>query len=339
MKGKAVYAVCMVLLGCGLNNVFLEYIIKLDPGAGHLITFLQFLFIAIQGFIFTSKCGTVPPHIPIKIYLLLVVMLFSTSVVNNWAFAFNIPVPLHMIFRAGSLIANLIMGVIVLNKKYTMDKYISVIMITLGIVICTLATGNKKPKPTCSDCDMTDSIDSSTDEDSMYFFWWMIGILLLTSALLLSARMGIYQETLYKQHGKFPSEALYYTHLFSLPGFILYGSSILEHASIANNSELIEIPLIQIGMPILWVFLLFNVITQYFCISSVYILTTECTSLTVTLVLTLRKFMSLVISIVYFKNPFTAYHWFGTFLVFMGTLIFTELISSKRLVGTKTKKN
>ncbi|XP_045482691.1 UDP-xylose and UDP-N-acetylglucosamine transporter [Harmonia axyridis] len=339
MKGKAVYAVCMVLLGCGLNNVFLEYIIKLDPGAGHLITFLQFLFIAVHGFIFTSKCGTAPPKIPIKLYMLLVVMLFTTSVVNNWAFAFNIPVPLHMIFRAGSLIANLIMGVIVLKKRYTMDKYISVIMITLGIIICTLATGNKKPKTPCVDCDTNIPITSDSAEDSAYFFWWVLGIVLLTTALLLSARMGIYQETLYKTHGKFPSEALYYTHLFSLPGFILYGSSILEHASIANNSESVQIPLLEIGMPILWVFLIFNVITQYFCISSVYILTTECTSLTVTLVLTLRKFMSLVISIVYFKNPFTLYHWFGTLLVFAGTLIFTELISLKRSGSVKVKKN
>lgn len=33
---------------------------------------------------------------------------------------------------------------------------------------------------------------------------------MLTFALLLSAGMGIIQEKLYKEHGKFPSEALYY---------------------------------------------------------------------------------------------------------------------------------
>ncbi|KAL3290020.1 hypothetical protein HHI36_023392 [Cryptolaemus montrouzieri] len=102
MNAKAIYAVVMVLVGCGLNNVFLEYIIKLDPGAGHLITFLQFLFIAIHGFVFTSKFGKMQPKISRKNYMILVVMFFITSVVNNWAFDFNIPVPLHMIFRAGS---------------------------------------------------------------------------------------------------------------------------------------------------------------------------------------------------------------------------------------------
>lgn len=72
--------------------------------------------------------------------------------------------------------------------------------------------------------------------------------------------------------------------------------------------------------------ILLNHIFRYMCISSVFVLTTECTSLTVTLVITLRKFLSLLFSIIYFKNPFTAYHWIGTILVFIGTVIFTEVV-------------
>lgn len=37
--------------------------------------------------------------------------------------------------------------------------------------------------------------------------------------------------------------------------------------------------------------------------------------------------MSLMFSIFYFQNPFTAYHWVGTVLIFGGTLIFVELAS------------
>lgn len=43
------------------------------------------------------------------------------------------------------------------------------------------------------------------------FYWWVCGISLLTLALFISARMGIYQEVLYKRHGKHPREALYVT--------------------------------------------------------------------------------------------------------------------------------
>lgn len=81
---------------------------------------------------------------------------------------------------------------------------------------------------------------------------------------------------------------------------------------------------------------------RYVCISSVYHLTTECSSLTVTLVITLRKFVSLLFSIIYFRNPFTIFHWIGTILVFVGTVIFTELVqklmSSSKPQDKITKK-
>lgn len=114
--------------------------------------------------------------------------------------------------------------------------------------------------------------------------------------------------------------------MLSLPGFLVCYQSILDHIVIFNDSEKSDIPYLQIGLPILWIYLILNIFTQYMCISSVYILTTEVSSLTLTLVLTLRKFLSLIFSIVYFKNPFTLGHWIGTILVFAGTLIFTEVV-------------
>ncbi|CAG9855383.1 unnamed protein product [Phyllotreta striolata] len=335
MSSKAARAIILTLTGCMLNNIFLEYIIQLDPGSGHLITLCQFLFIALHGFIFTSKCGTVRPKIPLVDYMKLVIFFFTTSVVNNWAFAFNIPVPLHMIFRAGSLIANMVMGIIVLKKKYTFEKYFSVFCITAGIIICTLYS-SKPQKAACTDCDPHAQIKVDENVDYEHFFWWVIGIILLTGALLLSAAMGIFQEQLYKKHGKQNQEALYYTHLYPIPGFLMYSGSIIEHARIASNSESMNVPILNMDLPILWIFLFLNVITQFMCISNVYVLTAECASLTVTLVITLRKFFSLVFSIIYFQNPFTAAHWFGTALVFLGTLMFSE--THKRIFEALSSK-
>lgn len=283
-----------------------------------MITFLQFLFIAVHGFIFTSKFGTVKPRIGLKDYAILVAMFFIVSVCNNYAFDFNIPMPLHMIFRAGSLIANMIMGIIILRKQYDFSKYLSVFMITGGIVLCTFISG--------SNVESTQTNPHADKSGYSVFFWWTLGISLLTLALFLSARMGIYQEVLYKRHGKHPDEALFYTHLMPLPGFLILYKNIWEHTVIATESEPYTVPFIGIQMPILWVYLIANVLTQYLCISSVYVLTTECSSLTVTLVVTLRKFVSLLFSIVYFRNPFTIYHWIGTTLVFTGTVIFTEIV-------------
>ncbi|PBC26414.1 UDP-xylose and UDP-N-acetylglucosamine transporter [Apis cerana] len=332
---RATIAILCVFLGCCSNVVFLELLVKDDPGSGNLITFSQFLFISIEGFLFTSKCGTVKPNIGIKDYFILVTMFFVANVCNNYAFDFNIPMPLHMIFRAGSLIANMIMGIIILNKKYIFSKYLSVFMITLGIAICTIVSGKEikslQPKN-------IEQVPTTPWDD---FFWWILGISLLTIALFVSARMGIYQEVLHKKYGKNAREALYYTHLLPLPFFLTLTSNIWDHLIYALASDPIKISIINIQVPKLIVYLIGNILTQYMCISSVFVLTTECTSLTVTLVITLRKFLSLLFSIIYFKNPFTIYHWIGTILVFTGTIIFTEIlpkIAESLQFTEKTKK-
>uniref|UniRef100_A0A1A9ZV34 UDP-xylose and UDP-N-acetylglucosamine transporter n=1 Tax=Glossina pallidipes TaxID=7398 RepID=A0A1A9ZV34_GLOPL len=320
MNFKTWSAVAGVFIGCCSNVIFLELLIKYDPGSGNLITFSQFLIIAIEGFIFTSKFGTVKPVIGLRDYGILVLMFFCTNVCNNYAFNFNIPMPLHMVFRAGSLMANMLMGIAILKRRYVISKYLSVLLITVGIVMCTLVSATEVEDTS------NPKLKSTTAESSEYsaIFWWTLGIIILTIALLISACMGIYQEFLYRKYGKRSREALYYTHLLPLPGFLLMGSNIWQHFVISVGSDPLKLLNINLYLPEQIVYLIFNMMTQYVCISSVYVLTAECTSLTVTLVLTLRKFVSLLISIVYFKNPFTLYHWIGTILVFTGTIIFTE---------------
>uniref|UniRef100_T1J857 NADH dehydrogenase [ubiquinone] 1 alpha subcomplex assembly factor 3 n=1 Tax=Strigamia maritima TaxID=126957 RepID=T1J857_STRMM len=262
-------------------------------------------------------------------YAVLVTMFFVVSVINNYALAFNIAMPLHMIFRAGSLIANLILGIIILKRRYVLSKYISVIMITCGIVICTIASGKSIQKIT----------EATAKEGGVFhYLTWGIGIFLLTLALFMSARMGIFQETLYAKYGKHPKEALFFSHALPLPGFLLLYSDIWKHALLFNQSQPIALPFLDLSVPIMWLYLLGNVITQYLCISSVFVLTTECSSLVVTLVVTLRKFISLIFSIWYFNNPFTAEHWIGTSFVFAGTLVFIDVYNIVRKLITKEKK-
>jgi len=37
-----------------------------DPGCGNLVTFASFLFISLEGFLVTTKCGTVSPIVPFR---------------------------------------------------------------------------------------------------------------------------------------------------------------------------------------------------------------------------------------------------------------------------------
>lgn len=346
MNAKAQLAVVTVLLGCCSNVVFLELLVKEAPGIGNLVTFSQFLVIAIEGFLFTTRCGTLTPSVPYSAWFTLVVMYFFVSVTNNYALNFHIPMPLHMIFRAGSLMANMIMGIILLGKRYSMTKYMSVSMISVGIATCTIMSAGQKKEAPLSEHDgeeqsATEAAAAATvaaAAEAAESFWLMVGIGLLTFALFMSARMGIYQEVIYGKYGKHPKEALYYTHALPLPGFLLLAPDILHHWAICLSSAPFVLPLVNLQVPSMLMYLLGNVITQYLCISSVFVLTTECASLTVTLVVTLRKFLSLLFSIWYFQNPFTLMHWFGTILVFGGTILFSDIpamVRAQREAGTK----
>ena len=80
----------------------------------------------------------------------MVVLFFSVSVLNNYALNFNIPLPLHMIFRSvralhvismslsihslfffffikGSLITNMVLGIIYLKNKSVWDILITLL--------------------------------------------------------------------------------------------------------------------------------------------------------------------------------------------------------------------
>ncbi|KAM6926446.1 UDP-xylose and UDP-N-acetylglucosamine transporter [Lycodopsis pacificus] len=313
-------AIALVFVGCCCNVVSLELLVRQFPGCGNIVTFAQFLFIALEGFIFETHFGRKKPAIPVRNYVIMVTMFFTVSVINNYALNFNIAMPLHMIFRSGSLIANMILGIIILKKRYSASKYLSIALVSAGIFICTIMSAKQ----------VNVASEGSEEQNVHAFMRWLVGIGMLTFALLMSARMGIFQETLYKQYGKHSKEALFYNHCLPLPGFLLLSTNIYNHCVYFSQSTPTVVPVVGVTVPLMWLYLLINVITQYVCIRGVFVLTTECASLTVTLVVTLRKFLSLIFSIVYFQNPFTEWHWVGTGVVFLGTLLYTEVWSSVR---------
>ncbi|XP_064399731.1 UDP-xylose and UDP-N-acetylglucosamine transporter-like [Halichondria panicea] len=328
-------AISLVFLGCCSNVVFLELIIKDDPGAGNIITFFQFLFVSLEGVVFVSHFFRVRPVIPIRKYIFMVMFYFFVSIVNNYALNFNVPLPLHMIFRSGSLVANMVMGILILKKSYSASKYVAVFMIFVGISLATFASAQYMNG---------ESSDEGTSSETSYtsIVTMTIGIVMLLTALFGSARMGIFQELLYKEHGKHPREAMFYTHALPLPAFLILGTNIWSRIISFSASEPISL-VYTLTIPKMWFYVICNCITQYVCIRGVFVLTTECPSLIVTLVVTLRKFVSLVFSIFYFNNPFTITHWLATLLVFSGTALFTGVFNPllDRLLpkmDNKTKK-
>ncbi|KAL1920421.1 uncharacterized protein VTP21DRAFT_798 [Calcarisporiella thermophila] len=323
--------------GCCSNVYALEILVSSAPKSGHLITFAQFLFVAIDGLIshlHFSPSSQVPiprlrpTKVPLWRWFVQVIMFFSVSVLNNWALAFDIGVPLHIVFRSGGLIVSMLLGYVVAGKRYTTKQIVAVSFITAGIFMATLSSASSHTKHSESHTNVSD---------------FVVGVTLLTIALVISALMGLFQEQTYKQYGKQWREGLFYSHFLSLPFFLIFYKDILSQFRLTGRSPQVsfaqmleQIPalsqllpssvkatLSSFGLPKLWIYLLVNVLTQYVCISGVHRLTAFASALTLNLVLNLRKFTSLVLSVLLFNNEFSFATAFGTALVFLGTFLYT----------------
>lgn len=101
MSGAAV-AIAGTLGGCMSCMTVVEGLARLHPDAMNLMTFSNFLFIALHGLVFTSRFLSVPNKIPIRAYVPVVLVFCFVNVINNMALSFRVPVPLHIIFRSVS---------------------------------------------------------------------------------------------------------------------------------------------------------------------------------------------------------------------------------------------
>lgn len=309
---KVVRAAALIFVGCCTNVITLEALLKYDKGAGNLITFSQFAFVALVGFF-----GSIDSLSPLRIrqrvitlpyYAAYVAIFWTLSVLNNLALGFNIAMPFHIVFRSGSLVTSLILGSVFLGKRYSVAQVASVIAVTVGIFVATSAS--------------VPVIDQLKIGDDVSRF--IMGIAMLATALVLSSVLGVFQEHTYAKFGKhLTQEHQFYSHLLSLPFFALMLPDIWSHAMSWGSMAIFELPLVKLRFSAMWLLLAANMLTQWVCISGVFMMTGVAGALTMTLTISLRKFASLILSIVFFNNPFTASHWIAAFLVFTGTLVYS----------------
>lgn len=110
---------------------------------------------AFEGFIyhFDRKSPTFlkPNQIPIYRWLVQILLFFSVSVLNNYAFGYNISVPVHIILRSGGSMTTLVIGYI-WGKRYSRTQVFSVLILTVGCVLAALGDAKGMVLLACSLC-------------------------------------------------------------------------------------------------------------------------------------------------------------------------------------------
>ncbi|KAL9588809.1 MAG: hypothetical protein Q9203_002379 [Teloschistes exilis] len=310
----------LIFGGCCSNVFALETIVKEQPGAGNLITFVQFLVTALLTW--PEHFSTARPPfflkrrtIPLVRWLPNIALFFTVNILNNFAFSYNISVPVHIILRSGGSVTSMLVGFI-WGRRYTPVQVLSVALITVGIVIAAMADAQSKGKSTSGPSE----IDPS----------FITGLAILLFAQILSAIMGLYTQLTYTTYGSHWHENLFYSHFLSLPLFIpLFPSLKSQFRSFlhsdpaqlspallqlvpsfsakANDTDQLPPVLLTLSNTTLPIpkdifFLALNALTQYVCIRGVNVLSATTTALGVTIVLNMRKLVSLLLSIWIFGN-------------------------------------
>ncbi|KAK8049103.1 upd-c transporter [Apiospora phragmitis] len=252
----------LIFGGCCSNVFALEAIIKIEPASGTLLTFVQFLFVAVTGYV-SQFDSTRPPffltpnRVPIRRWLINIVLFFSINVLNNHAFSYDISVPVHIILRSGGSITTMIAGSL-WGKKYSRIQIVAVLLLTVGVIMAAWS-------------------DSQTKTIS-------------------AARQ---QRPL------------------TLPGYAE------QLSAVSNLSEAMRANIKSIQIPSQVVYLALNVLTQYACIRGVNLLAAASSALTVTIVLNIRKLVSLLLSIWLFGNRLAPGTLLGAVVVFSAGALYS----------------
>lgn len=183
---------------------------------------------------------------------------------------------------------------------------------------------------------------------------FLAGLFILFIAQLISAFMGLYIQWTYAKYGPHWHENLFYSHFLSLPLFLpiipslwrqfqrlldspqiifntprgswLYSAEAESHnwKSPLDNlwSQHEKSSGFSIGVPVQIINLAVNALTQYACIRGVNLLAAKTTALGVTIVLNLRKLISLFLSIWLFGNKLPWGVALGATIVFAGAAVY-----------------
>ncbi|KUL82835.1 hypothetical protein ZTR_09212 [Talaromyces verruculosus] len=397
----------LIFGGCCGNVFALEAIIKDEPAAGPLITFVQFVTVSlftIPSFLSWSAGASSffmkAPVIPLRSWSIYTLFFVTVNLLNNWAFAYHISVPLHIILRSGGPTASMIIGYWYNGRRYSRMQIFSVMLLTLGVVAAALADAKAQGKAI--------SLSSGGDEEKSTLTF-VTGFTILALAMLLSAFQGVYADRLYATHGNTHwREALLYSHMLSLPFFLptytqlssqfrafmsspsmladLHPAaagtlpqdvitnnafknatlSISHHIAASLSSAITPSSMAAVAAatpstltahsgsllaqtgnsftnilsastdamprdllttilnktPSKIFYLIINALTQYICIRGVYLLAAKSSSLTVTIVLNIRKLVSLLLSIYIFGNSLAAGVLIGAGFVFLGGALY-----------------
>ncbi len=318
---------------CCTNVITFESLIKLESNTSTFITFCQYVFVAIVSYIGlvrrygikkSAKLLVVPTAMPLYRYLISTYGFCLASVLGNIVFRFHLSLPIHIIFRSSSTAFTMFLGYVLYGKRYSLGEIFGSVLMSLGVITVTISN-------------MSDR-SNQTNEAPKEFQTYVYGLAILVCVTILTSLLSLYNESsnrIYRAKYRSGSwlENLFYSHLYAIPFFLLMPQTLKREYTLVAHLREVN------GFQKYWILLGANVITQLLCVAGVNRIAVLTSAVTLGVILLMRRFISLLLSIALFHNEISPLGILGTILVFLGAGVYSYSIGAEKdRVKTKEKE-
>ncbi|CAM9002399.1 unnamed protein product [Rhodiola kirilowii] len=269
-----------------VNGVCEEYVYnRLQFSYGWYFTFVQgfvyLLLLYCQGFTTKQMVN------PWKTYWKLSAVLMGSHGLTKGSLAF-LNYPAQLMFKSTKVLPVMIMGAFIpgLRRKYSLQEYISAVLLVVGLILFTLADAHTSPN------------------------FSILGVIMVSGALVMDAFLGNLQEAIFSMNPDTTQmEMLFCSTVVGLPllipPMVLTGELFKAWSSCSQH-------------PYVYGVLVFEAMATYVGQVSVLSLIALFGAATTAMITTARKAVTLLLSYIIFTKPLTEQHGIGLLLIAMG---------------------
>ena len=308
----------MIFAGCAAQLPH-EIMNTRDKGCGDLISLFEYVF----GFCLSLPwCFSKRPfRVEPRRHAVVALLALSYVFFSNVALSSKIPTSIYVVLKNGTLLANLVVGTIVLRKRYSLAQYAAVALVTLGLASTALRAKTN---------DHDDHRQRGNKDDD-----YLLGIVCLVVALLSRAGGSALQER-YMHLAKgdvSTAEMIFMRTAMGLPFFLARSNNVRSHLQ-----KWLSDPAFSSSQ---WLLLFTNLLFDYLCKIIITTIIQRRGALHASLVLSFQKFLAFTVSVV-FVNPTLRNSkavWAGSLAVLIGTLAYSAASTCPLVHPTTTKKD
>jgi hypothetical protein len=310
----------ILVMGCLLagigTSVSFQVILRKDPGAGNFCAFANFCYIILVN-VPHMKTYLTSPVIPRLAHLRFTFTNFVAVILQNMSLqqggtSFY---TMYLIVKSANLVVSIIVSMIVQRRTYSTAQFLATAVVAAGMVTATMA------KQMTAHGEAAASTSTSTNA-SFAASSNLFPTMLLIADLVLMALKNIWTEAAFKQYGAEFDETIFYQAFYGGGMFLFYGGGdIFPRFFDWHHDWAMELLLIGVAVPILWMLLALNIVCSVMTQRCIFGLIAATDSTTTTLTITLYRFGSILFSALIIDAPPypPALLWLGVLVVFVGS--------------------